>query len=197
MTPRRSNSAPLATPAESSEGDSGRRFTAGELRAFTHRHWPQIAVQEGELAVGFLRMNALVREAGQRAMSPLDLSPPEFDVLVALRRSAPPHVQTPSDLYRSLLVSAGGITYVLGLLEKKGLVSRETLESDRRVKPVRLTRKGRGRVEKAMAAVQRETRTLLRAGMSQRELATLRDQLYALLEGAEEHARQLIETAES
>ncbi len=129
--------------------DVERRHTAQELTDRARRHWPQIISHTGEMTVGFLRMNALLREGAQRAICPHGLSPPEFDVLVALRKTPSPHVLTPSELYRSLLVSAGGITYVLGQLEEKGFVTRETLDSDRRVKPVRLTRKGRNRVERA------------------------------------------------
>lgn len=173
--------------AERTANGSGRRHTARELMEDTRRHWPENFAVESELSVGFLRMYALVREAAQQAMAPLDLTPPEFDVLVSLRRSAPPHVLTPGELYRSLLISAGGITYVLGQLQKKGLVARETLQTDRRVKPVRLTAEGRRRVARAMKVVRGATRGVFQAGMSAGQLTGLRDQLYALLDGAERH----------
>ena len=161
------------------------RHTVRELIDQRRRHWPQATSYVSDLAVGFLRMNALVREAGSRAMSRLELTPPEFDVLVSLRMTPPPHVRTPGELYRSLLISAGGITYLLGQLEKKGFVARETLASDRRVKPVRLTQKGLQRVESAMREVQREARAMFESGLSESELLTLRDALYELLDGAE------------
>lgn len=67
------------------------------------------------------------------------LSVVEFDVLATLRRSPPPHVLTPSEIQHSMLISSGGLTKVLTELERKGFVSRTCYESDRRIKPVKLT----------------------------------------------------------
>jgi DNA-binding MarR family transcriptional regulator len=66
------------------------------------------------------------------------LGPAEFDVLAALRRTAPPHELTPSDVQRSVIITSGGLTKILRQLEQRGLVSRSTDSSDRRSKPIRL-----------------------------------------------------------
>ena len=73
----------------------------------------------------------------------------EFDVLGTLRRSGPPYTLTPTELYRSLMISSGGLTNRLGRLEKAGLIAREPSPDDGRSLLVRLTPDG---VEKAEAA---------------------------------------------
>jgi DNA-binding MarR family transcriptional regulator len=76
----------------------------------------------------------------------------EFDVLATLRRSGAPYALTPTDLYRSLMISSGGLTARLDKLERAGLVRRRASGRDGRSTIVELTPSGRRRIEAAFRA---------------------------------------------
>lgn len=76
----------------------------------------------------------------------------EFDVLATLRRSGDPFRLTPTDLYRSLLVTSGAMTNRLARLESAGMVERISDEQDRRSSLVALTAKGKALIEEAVGA---------------------------------------------
>lgn len=71
-----------------------------------------------------------------------DLTPSSFDVLANLRRSAPPHRKTPSELAVSSLISTGGVTFRLDRLEADGLIRRVRADHDRRISYAELTDAG-------------------------------------------------------
>lgn len=73
----------------------------------------------------------------------------EFDVLATLYRAGAPHELTPTDLYRELMISSGGLTHRLNQLEESGQIERVKSEEDGRSWRVRLTKKGRQRVLEA------------------------------------------------
>ncbi len=74
----------------------------------------------------------------------------EFDVLATLYRSGgAEHELTPTDLYRQLMISSGGLTHRLKCLEDAGFVARAKSEADGRSFKVRLTDLGRERVPAA------------------------------------------------
>jgi len=73
----------------------------------------------------------------------------EFDVLATLRRSGPPHALRPTELYKSLMISSGGLTARLAKLEKARLIDRPPSPDDARSTLVRLTPAGRSKVEAA------------------------------------------------
>ncbi|WP_243455774.1 MarR family winged helix-turn-helix transcriptional regulator [Sphingosinicella sp. BN140058] len=73
----------------------------------------------------------------------------EFDVLSTLLRAGAPYRLRPTDLYRSLMISSGGLTDRLARLEKAGLIERVTAEKDGRSLPVQLTDEGKRRAEAA------------------------------------------------
>ncbi|WP_434052252.1 MAG: MarR family winged helix-turn-helix transcriptional regulator [Roseibium sp.] len=66
----------------------------------------------------------------------------EFDVLATLVRSGPPYQLTPTELYRSTMMSSGGMTARVDKLEKAGLVERRPHPEDRRALSVCVTPKG-------------------------------------------------------
>jgi DNA-binding MarR family transcriptional regulator len=96
----------------------------------------------------------------------------EFDVLATLLRSGPPYRLRPTELFRTLMISSGGLTDRLARLDKAGLVLRTTSEHDARSILVQLTDEGRRRAEAAfredMAA-----ESLLLAGLDEEEQAAL------------------------
>lgn len=82
-------------------------------------------------------------------LAPFGLHEGEVNVLAALRRSGPPYVLTPTELYRSLLVSSGAMTNRLDRLEQAGLLERTPDPDDRRKVRVGLTGAGRTLVDEA------------------------------------------------
>lgn len=78
-----------------------------------------------------------------------DLDSGEADVLFTLLRSGPPYRLRPTELFRSLMISSGGLTDRLNRLAKAGLIRRVEAEGDGRSLPVELTEEGRRRAQEA------------------------------------------------
>lgn len=66
----------------------------------------------------------------------------EFDVLASLRRAGSPFVLSPTELYKTVMLTSGAMTNRLDRLENKGLIARIRHESDRRSMLVQLTPEG-------------------------------------------------------
>ena len=137
------------------------------------RHWPQAGAPAAQAMVRLFRFNKLVLANAAEQVAAHGLGFTEFEVLASLRGAAPPHVLTPGALAEAVLISSGGLTKALHAMAARGLVSRRADAADGRVKPVRLTRKGRALIERAMADVLESDRTRMLAGLSAAELATL------------------------
>jgi DNA-binding MarR family transcriptional regulator len=75
-----------------------------------------------------------------------------FDVLAALRRAGAPYELNPTELIRATLLSSGGLTKRVDRLEEAGLVARRPDPKDRRGTLVRLTRRGKRIVDRALEA---------------------------------------------
>lgn len=90
------------------------------------------------------------RGQGDAVLEKYRLTPAEFDVLAALRRSPFPYALTPSEIQQGLIITSGGLAKVLQLLEARGLVSRSTSTTDRRSKPVHLSTHATTLIENAM-----------------------------------------------
>lgn len=76
------------------------------------------------------------------AYAEIGLKTGEFDVLATLVRSGPPYKLSPTELYRSTMMSSGGMTARVDKLEKAGLVDRCPHPEDRRALSVCLNEKG-------------------------------------------------------
>jgi DNA-binding MarR family transcriptional regulator len=90
-----------------------------------------------------------VRPAIEGVFARHGLDAGEFDVISTLLRTGPPYRLRPTELFRSLMISSGGLTDRLSRLEKAGLVTRPVAEKDGRSLPVQLTAEGRRRAEAA------------------------------------------------
>ena len=99
-----------------------------------------------------LRVTHLVDEELRRGVAPYGLQPGWLDILAALRRAGTPAELNPTGLMRSTLLSSGGMTKRLDRLEEAGLVERRPDPADRRGTLVRLTRRGRGVIDRALEA---------------------------------------------
>ena len=82
------------------------------------------------------------REYLAPAYAEIGLKIGEFDVLATLVRSGPPYKLTPTELYRTTMMSSGGMTARVDKLEKAGLVERCPHPDDRRALTVCITPKG-------------------------------------------------------
>jgi len=92
------------------------------------------------------RLNEAAQILGRDYLAPsyadIGLKTGEFDVLATLVRSGPPYKLTPTELYRTTMMSSGGMTARVDKLEKAGLVERCPHPDDRRALTVCLTDKG-------------------------------------------------------
>lgn len=111
----------------------------------------------------------------------------EFDVLAALRRAGEPYSLTPTELYRSMMLSSAAMTNRLDRLEGRGLVYRSPDPDDRRGVLVGLTGEGLKLVEEAVRAhVEGEEALLGSLSPEERELlAELLRKLLASMGSAE------------
>lgn len=101
------------------------------------------------------------------------LSLAEFDVLATLRNAPAPHEMTPKEIQDEVVITSGGLTKVMLQLESRELVTRTQIEADLRVKPVRLTAKGRKLIEKAMAELVATTGAWLKESLGSDEISRL------------------------
>jgi DNA-binding MarR family transcriptional regulator len=91
----------------------------------------------------------LVRPAIEAVFAKHGVDSGEFDVISTLLRTGPPYRLRPTELYRSLMISSGGLTDRLARLEKAGLIFRVPDPDDARSRMVELTQEGRRRAELA------------------------------------------------
>ena len=118
--------------------------------------------------------NAVTEYVGREDMEQHGITPTEFAILEALYHKGPLLL---GEVQRKILVTSGGITYLVDRLVDKGLVKREQCAEDRRARYAVLTPAGQAlikrifpahaaRIEQAMSgltqAEQREVTALLR-----------------------------------
>jgi DNA-binding MarR family transcriptional regulator len=118
------------------------------------KHPHEWAVEHDPLVVPlFLNLERARKVAHARARTIWDqhgLTPAEFDVLATLRNAEAPYELTPGQIQDRVLITSGGLTKVIHLLEEKKFVERSVARNDNRVKPVRLTVIGNRCVGRAM-----------------------------------------------
>lgn len=112
----------------------------------------------------------------------------EFDVLGTLRRSGPPYRLRPTELYRGLMISSGGLTARLTRLEKAGYIHRVPDPADARSILVELTAAGRAVAERAFREDMKFESTVLNA-LEPGELKTLEAILRKLMMAQEPEAQ--------
>lgn len=121
----------------------------------------------------FLNLERARKVAHAHARSVWDqhgLTPAEFDVLATLRNTETPYELTPGQIQDRLLITSGGLTKVIHLLENKGYVERSVSRDDNRVKPVRLTVAGNRCIARTMKDLVAMTQDWMHSILSQDEI---------------------------
>ncbi|TBZ16867.1 MarR family winged helix-turn-helix transcriptional regulator [Rhizobium leguminosarum] len=135
------------------------------------------------------RLSNLVRPSIEAKFADFGLDRGEFDVIATLRRSGPPYLMTPTEMYSALMISSGGLTHRLDRLEKAGLIRREKSPRDGRSVLVALTEVGAALAEKAFRADMASEASFLQV-LDGKERETLAALLRKLIAGIEnEQAR--------
>lgn len=144
-------------------------------------HWPQQAGRIKPAVILLYRVRDMLLDDLERVLAPHGMLPADLDVLAALRLCPPPRQLTPTELYRSLLISSGGLTKILHRLESAGWIDRPANPADGRSRLVRLTRAGKAKVEQAIEPVIAHEENCLAplAAHEQAELARLLGKLTA------------------
>jgi len=142
------------------------KITVSDVLEQMKENWRAAAVPETAVMLGLIRFNDIVIESTAAIITEYGLTRAAFEVLVTLRSLPEPRQLTPTDLYRSLLITSGGMTKVLKQLEKDGLIERLTNNDDQRSKLVRLTKTGADCAERSMAAVSKNDKKILSRALS-------------------------------
>ncbi|NNC23571.1 MarR family transcriptional regulator [Salinisphaera sp. USBA-960] len=147
------------------------------------RECPDLELLPMELTA---RLGAISRHISHDYLEPFfserGLQPREFDVLATLRRAGKPYALTPTQLFKVLMFSSGGMTNQLDRLEKAGLIARRPNPADRRSMLVTLTEEGLDLVNDTIAPhVDNEARAL--SPLNQEEQRTLNALLTKLMSG--------------
>jgi DNA-binding MarR family transcriptional regulator len=131
------------------------------------------------------RASALLDRGLNENFSRFGLNRTSWDALAALRRVGPPYRRSPTELYRSLMRTSGGMTHLVDRLVQAGLVERVADPDDRRGLLVALTRRGRTLVAR-IGPSHLETERRMLAALTKREQAELARLLRKLLIGLEQ-----------
>jgi DNA-binding MarR family transcriptional regulator len=149
------------------------------------RERPDLDVRPLEVLSRVTRLARHLDRARRTAFAAHGLEVWEFDVLAALRRAGRPYALSPGRLLEQTMVTSGTMTNRVDRLESRGLVQRLPDPADRRGVRVRLTPRGKDRVDAALSDLLERERSLL-AGLSpqhQQELSALLRELVAPFEG--------------
>jgi len=169
---------PHDPPAEPSR--AGIEDEVDRLVAAWRRELPGLDVSPFEVLSRVSRLARHLDRARRMVFATHDLESWEFDVLTALRRAGAPYELSPGRLLTQTLVTSGTMTNRIDRLTAKGLVERRPDPTDRRGVRVRLTEKGRERVDAALADLLEHERTLL-AALPEPDRARLAELLRRLL----------------
>jgi MarR family 2-MHQ and catechol resistance regulon transcriptional repressor len=124
-----------------------------------------------KLWVVLARAYAAVARAVETDIARHDLTTTEFGILEALHHKGPLLL---GEIQRKVLVTSGGITYLVDRLVAKGLVTREPSPSDRRARYAVLTPAGKQLIERIFPPhAERVTRTMAALTAKEQAQATL------------------------
>lgn len=146
-------------------------FTVPEFVELAEKNWPEYAAIASPLLLYIYRVRDEIYDELCSAIEGYDIQPGDFETLSTLRLSNKKHELTPTDIYRTMLISSGGLTKILKRLETAKLVKRLPNGRDQRSFLIRLTAKGKRIVEKAMDSVVKSQDEYLRVLTKKERLA--------------------------
>lgn len=97
-----------------------------------------------------LRIESLVNLKMRQVLARYQIERGGLDVLATLRRLGHPYETTPTQLYKTLVLTSGAITHRIDSLERADLVERLADPEDRRSMLIRLTKKGLALIDLAI-----------------------------------------------
>lgn len=159
------------------------RASFTQLLDQSRKYWPETTTGSSLIAPAIYRLHEHLHRLATSLFTSFGLQNSEFEVLCALRNSPPPHQMTPTELYRKLLVSSGGMTKIMVRLEDKGWVARPPNPEDARSRGVALTKEGKILIEDVTRSLLQQEAKLL---ASLREPQLLEQSLLQWLEGIEQ-----------
>ncbi|MCE6997948.1 MarR family transcriptional regulator [Saccharothrix sp. S26] len=115
-----------------------------------HAQRPDLDVSPMAVIGRLSRLARLVDAELGKTFASHGLDRASFDVLATLRRSAPPHRLTPTELMRASMVTSGAVTQRLDRLEARGFVVRSPNEHDGRGVVVALTDAGLDLIDRVL-----------------------------------------------
>jgi MarR family 2-MHQ and catechol resistance regulon transcriptional repressor len=135
--------------------------------------------------VALARAHNAVQEAAAEDVARHGLTLAEFGVLEALLHRGPMLL---GEVQRRILVSSGGITYLVDRLEGRGLVERREAPGDRRARLAALTPEGEALIRRIFPEHAARIKQAL-AGVGKKEKRELVRLLRTIAEGAPDAAR--------
>jgi len=150
--PRSKDPAPRSEATARDDDERARSPSLGELITLQwQREREDLDLQNFLLAIYFMRLGTLVDRAYDRyCQKQFGINGGDMRLMLALRRSGPPYVKRPTDLFRALLVTSGAITKKVDRLVDAGFVERSVDPSHSGGFLVHLTKKGLHVVEQAI-----------------------------------------------
>jgi DNA-binding MarR family transcriptional regulator len=121
-----------------------------EILAQWRRECPDLNVAPLGLYGRLFRVVHLSDDVLAKGLAPSGLQPGWFDLLAALRRAGAPYELNPTRLMGATLLSSSGMTKRLDRMEEAGLIERRPDPHDRRGTLVRLTRRGKRVIDRAV-----------------------------------------------
>jgi DNA-binding MarR family transcriptional regulator len=112
---------------------------------------PDLDVSGMQIIGRLSRLDKLISSRLDAVFAQHDLESWEFDVLATLRRNGEPHQLTPGQLLDSMMITSGAMTNRIDRLEQRRLVRRKKSPTDGRQVLVYLTRKGKDKIDAALA----------------------------------------------
>jgi len=122
------------------------------FRAAWAKELPDLDTEAIEINARARRITLALRPGIEAIFAAHGLDAGEFDVIGTLLRSGAPYRLRPTELFRSLMVSSGGLTDRLVRLEKSGLIRRLAAPGDGRSLLVELTQRGQRVAEETFRA---------------------------------------------
>ncbi|MEL6811368.1 MAG: MarR family transcriptional regulator [Bacteroidota bacterium] len=106
------------------------------------REQPHLDASAMQVVGRILQLGKKLEKRAGNALRDTGIYYTDLDVLATLRRSGKPYQLTPTQLYKSVLVTSGAMTALLDRLEKMNLIYRSPSPKDGRVKMAALTKEG-------------------------------------------------------